>query len=79
MNTSEIKLDLFRRIDRLTDSELEKFYMEFIEIFNSPLRYSLTDMEKTTINEALQDKNQKYSHEDVVEEAKQMFPNLKFK
>ena len=80
MNTAEIKLDLFRRIDNLPKAELENIYNKFLALLNDTSKYKLTKLERKAIKEALaeSENNNVHSHEEVVSEAKQKYPNLKF-
>jgi len=78
MNAAEIKLDLFRRIDGLSKADLEKFYTNFLALLNSTSKYKLSEEEKKAVDEALEE-SEKYSHDEVMKEAKQKYPNLKFK
>jgi len=81
MNTAETKLDLFRRIDNLKDSELERVYQAFLSLLPSSEKYALTNSEKKAIEQALDysAKGETHSHESVMEEAKTKYPRLKFK
>lgn len=81
MNAAEIKLDMFRKIDNLKESELEKVYNKFIALLSTSSPYKLSKAEKAAIDEALEaSKNgQTYTHEEVMEEAKQKYPNLNFR
>jgi len=47
MNTAEIKLDLFRRIDNLKDIELEEIYQTFLSLLPSSEKYTLTNSESS--------------------------------
>jgi len=80
MNTAEIKLDLFRKIDSLKESELEKVYNKFIALL-STTSYELSKAEKAAIDEALEASKEghTYTREEVMEEARQKYPNLNFK
>jgi len=81
MNAAEIKLDLFRRIDNLKESDLEEVYNQFVAILNGSSPYKLSTDEQAAINEALEASKQgeTYTHEQVMEEARGKYPNLKFK
>jgi predicted transcriptional regulator len=81
MNAAEIKLDLFRRIDSIKESELEILYNKLIALLNSSSSYKLSKDEKAAVNEALNASRsgKTYTHEEVIEEAKGKYPNLKFK
>lgn len=81
MNTAEIKLDLFRRIDNLKDTELEEIYETFLSLLPSSEKYTLTNSERKAVEEALDcsKKGETCTHESVVEEAKTKYSQLKFK
>ncbi|MBI9068257.1 MAG: hypothetical protein JEZ09_13265 [Salinivirgaceae bacterium] len=81
MNAAEIKLDMFRRIDNLPKTDLEKIYNKFLALINSTSNYKLSKAERLAIEQALEEseKGNAHSHEDVMTEAKQKYPNLKFK
>ena len=82
MNIAEIKLDLFRRIDNLRKPELEKIYKKLLSLLNeTTTTYRLSGKEKKAINKALElsEKGEVYSHEEVMEDAKQKYPTLRFK
>jgi hypothetical protein len=81
MNTAETKLDLFRRIDNLKDSELESVYQAFLSLLPSSEKYTLSNQEKKAIEQALDysKKGETYSHESVIKEAKSKYSRLKFK
>ena len=81
MNTAEIKLDMFRRIDNLPKTDLDKIYNKFLALIDSTSNYNLSKAEQIAVNEALQEseKGNIYSPEDVKIEAKQKYPNLKFR
>ena len=80
MNTAEIKLDLFRKLDNLSPAELKRNYDKILAIIDASALYHLTRLERNAIEEALEESNKGnvYSHENVVEEARQKYPNLKF-
>ncbi|MBN1118505.1 MAG: hypothetical protein JXA77_14940 [Bacteroidales bacterium] len=81
MNAAEIKLDLFRRIDNLKESDLERVYNKFVALLNASSPYRLSTDEQAAINEALEASKRggTYTHEQVMEEARGKYPNLKFK
>jgi predicted transcriptional regulator len=81
MNAAEIKLDLFRKIDKLKESELEQMYNKFLALLNAGSAYKLSKVEKVAIYEALEASKQGkvYTHEEVMEEARGKYPNLNFK
>ena len=80
MNTAELKLDLFRRIDSLQKAELENIYDKFISLIDASSLYKLNKYEKKAIEEALKEskKGNILTHENVINEAKQKYPDLKF-
>lgn len=81
MNAAEIKLDLFRRIDKLPKADLENMYHKFIALLDTNLKYKLNDFEKEAVEEALQksEKDKLVKHLDILNEASAKYPNLKFK
>lgn len=81
MNAAEIKLDLFRRIDKLPKADLESLYDKFIALLDTNSKYKLNDFEKKAIDEALEksEKDKLIAHNDVLNEASSKYPNLKFK
>lgn len=81
MNAAEIKLDLFRKIDNLKESELEKMYNKFLALLNASSPYKLSNDEKAAIDEALEASKQGkvYTHDEVMEDARGKYPNLRFK
>ncbi len=54
MNAEERKLDLFRKIDNIKESELENFYSKFIALLSARSSYKLSKDEKVAIAEALE-------------------------
>jgi len=81
MNAAEIKLDLFRKIDNLEDPELEKIYHRLLALIDKSTHHKLSESENKAIDKALEtNRNEKaHSHEDVIQEAKLKYPNLKFR
>jgi hypothetical protein len=81
MNSAEIKLDLFRRIDGMSTAELEKVYDKVLALISSSNEYVLSEAERNAVEEALLDSqyDSSESTEAIVAEAKQKYPNLKFK
>ena len=80
MNAAEIKLELFRKIDRLPSEELEIVFNNISAFINASSKYALSDEERKGIDIALEEsaKGNVYSSESVMEEAKQKYPGLKF-
>lgn len=81
MNASEIKLDLFRKIDSLKDTELEGLYDKFVALLNTTAIYKLSNDEKKAIDEAIEEskRGRAYNHEEVMNEARLKYSNLRFK
>ena len=81
MNSSELKLDLFRRIDGLSQVDLEKSYEKILALLKINKEYALSESERNAIEEALNvsEYESLSTQEQVVAEAKQKYPNLKFK
>ncbi|MBN1985064.1 MAG: hypothetical protein JW761_02110 [Prolixibacteraceae bacterium] len=80
MNAAEIKLELFRKIDRLSSEELEIVFNNISTFINASSKYTLSDDERKGIDVAFEEsaKGNVFSSESVVEEAKQKYPGLKF-
>jgi hypothetical protein len=81
MNAAEIKLELFRKIDRLPKDDLENLYHKFIALLDTNAVYKLNYLEKKAIEEALEqsEESKLVEHLDVINEASAKYPNLKFK
>jgi hypothetical protein len=81
MNAAEIKLELFRKIDRLPKADLENLYHKFIALMDTNAVYKLNYLEKKAIEEALEqsEESKLVEHLDVINEASAKYPNLKFK
>ena len=81
MNMAEIKLDLFRRIDNLKDTELESIYQSILSLLTTPEKYTLTGAERKAIEEALEcsKRGETFTHESVMKEAQTRYPQFKFK
>lgn len=80
MNSAEIKLDLFRKIDKLDNSKLEKIYNSLIGLLNSAStgEASISSELKNALDEAMDaSKNgQVYTHEEVMQKTKAKYSNL---
>ena len=81
MNTEKIKLELFRKIDSLSESQLEKAYKKIIGFLNAETQDKLPKLTpelKSTLDEALEASKQGriHSHEEVMKETKEKYPNL---
>ena len=81
MNTSDLKLELFRKIDNLNDEEIKRFYNPILSLLKSSEQYTLNSNEKEAIKEALEysKKEKTLSHDEVIQEAKKKYPNLNIK
>ncbi|HAQ18120.1 MAG TPA: hypothetical protein DCR40_02680 [Prolixibacteraceae bacterium] len=81
MNTLELKNKIIRKIDSLNESEFEKVYNQLLEVLKLAVSYKLSEEENEAIDSALKvsDEAETYSHDVVVSEALNKFPNLKFK
>ncbi len=80
MNSAEIKLELFRKIDNLDNSKLEKIYNSLVGLLNSAsLSESTMNQElKVALEEAIDasKKGQIHSHEDVMQKTKEKYSKL---
>ena len=81
MNTAELKLELFRRIDKLEAAALEAFYHKVLALLQEEGVYELSVSERRAIDAALEasEREEGYSSQDVKEEAQKRFPKLRFK
>ena len=81
MNTSEMKLDLFRKIDSLESYTLEKVYNEIISLLNNDQENETTTMTpelKKALDEALKESEQgkTYTNKEVNEITRKKYPKL---
>lgn len=79
MNVAEIKLDLFRRIDGLESSKLEKVYAKIINLLGPEQKENKLSPElKKALDDALtaSENGQTHSHNDVIKLTKEKYPNL---
>lgn len=81
MNTLELKNKICIKIDNLNDADFEKVYNQLLEVLEKAPLYKLSVGENEAIDAALKasEKGKTYSHEEVMNEAKDKFPHLKFK
>ncbi len=81
MTNAEKRLSLFRKIDNLNNTDLDIVYNKLIALLNSVSLYNLSDGERKLINRALEHSSEKesYTTKEVIEEAKNKYPKLKFK
>ena len=81
MNTSEIKIDLFRKIDSLKDSRLKEVYVMLVNFINSKNENdeweSLTKEQQTAINVGIEQLNngEGRKHNDVMSDFRNKFIN----
>lgn len=80
MNSAEIKLELFRKIDNLDNRKLVKIYDSLISVLNSAStgETSLSPELKVALDEALDasKKGQVYTHEEVMKKTREKYSNL---
>jgi len=81
MNTLELKNRIIRKIDSLNDNDFEKVYQQLLDVLKLGTSYKLSEEENEAIDSALNvsEGGETYSHNDVISEAQNKFPNLKFK
>ncbi|HKL34348.1 MAG TPA: hypothetical protein VJ919_17545 [Tangfeifania sp.] len=81
MNTAEIKLELFRKIDELSDTDLKRNYINILALLSAQTEYKLTPKERKAVEDAIEqsEKGNILTHDEVLTEAKQKYSNLKFK
>jgi predicted transcriptional regulator len=79
MNAAEIKLDLFRRLDSLDGSRLERVYERVLALISSETKQPELSAEvKTALDEALESSKlgRVVSHEEANRKTKEKYPNL---
>ncbi|MCK9205649.1 MAG: hypothetical protein M0P66_00920 [Salinivirgaceae bacterium] len=80
MNAAEIKLDLFRRIDGLESSKLERVYEKIIGLLGADQQKGNTLSPELieALDEALEasNKGKTHSHEEVMNITNAKYPNL---
>lgn len=80
MNTAEIKLDLFRRLDNMDGPRLEKVYKKILSLIasESTQQNEICSDLKTALDEALESSKlgRVISHEDAMLQSKEKYPNL---
>ncbi len=81
MNSVELKEKIIRQIDCLNEEDFEKVYNQLLEILKSANHYKLSEEENEAIDSALKvsEEGETYTHNEVISEAQNKFPNLKFK
>ncbi|HAF29856.1 MAG TPA: hypothetical protein DCG75_12505 [Bacteroidales bacterium] len=80
MNAAEIKLKLFRKIDSLSESDLEKAYKKILSFLNAETfdKSEFTPELKDALDQALESSRQGriHTHEEVMKETRKKYPNL---
>lgn len=81
MNALELKNKIIKEIDSLDEADFERVYNQLLEVLRSAHPYKLSEEENDAIDEALKESKEgkTYSHDEVVNEAKDRFPHMKFK
>jgi hypothetical protein len=80
MNILELKNKIIREIDKLNEADFEKVYHQLLEVLKTASPYKLSKNENQAIDSALKEsEGVTYTHDEVVNEARSMFPNMKFK
>lgn len=80
MNSAEVKLDLFRKIDSLDNNDLEKIYARLVELLNE-VSYDKTSLNpelKAALDDALEasNKGQVSSHKEVMQKTREKYSHL---
>ena len=80
MNAAEIKLILFRKIDSLNESDLQKAYKKILNFLNAETsnKSELTPELKDALDKALESSRQgkTHTHEEVMKETRKKYPTL---
>lgn len=81
MNSLELKNKIIKQIDSLNEAEFERVYHQLLEILKSANQYKLSEEENEAIDSALKvsEEGETYTKNEVISEARNKFPNLKFK
>ena len=81
MNTIDLKNKIIRKIDSLNESDFEKVYNQLLEVLKLTTPYKLSEEENEAIDLAIKvsEEGETYSTDEVISEARNKFPNLKFK
>jgi len=81
MNTLELKNHIIKNIEGLNDQDFEKVVQQLLEVLKLGSIYKLSVEENEAIDQALKVSEDEgtYSHDEIMKEAKDKFPNLKFK
>ncbi|MDP3180791.1 MAG: hypothetical protein Q8M67_03160 [Bacteroidota bacterium] len=81
MNTIALKNKIIKKIDSLNESDFEKVYNQLLEVLKLTTPYKLSEKENEAIDLALKvsEEGETYSTDEVISEARNEFPNLKFK
>lgn len=80
MNSLELKNRIIKQIDNLNEADFEKVYHQLLDILKSANHYKLSEEENEAIDSALKvsEESETYTHNEVIFEAQNKFPNLKF-
>jgi predicted transcriptional regulator len=80
MNSAEIKLELFRKIDQLDNNELERVYTLLLKLLNAGASddTTLSQELKSALDEALiaSEKGQVSTHEEVMQKTRDKYSHL---
>lgn len=81
MNIKEKKSQLLKRISDLDDEQFKKIYDAMDTVLQSNKVYELNEEENRAIDEALdlEERERRLAHKQVVNEAREKYPDLKFK
>ena len=81
MNSLELKKKIINQIDNLKEEDFEKVYLQLLDILKPVSFYKLSEEENEAIDSALKvsEEGETYSKNEVISEARNMFPNLRFK
>ena len=81
MNSLELKNKIIKQIDNLNEAEFERVYHQLLEILKLANHYKLSKEENEAIDSALKvsEEGETYTKNEVISEARNKFPNLKFK
>ena len=81
MSTLELKDQIIRNIESLNEQDFENVFPQLLEVLKLGNIYKLSAEENEAIDQALRVSEEEgtYSHDEVMKEAKDKFPNLKFK
>jgi len=77
----ELKNQIIRNIESLNEEDFQKVDHQLLEVLKLGNIYKLSAEENEAIDQALNVSEDEgtYSHDEIMKEAKDKFPNLKFK